>query len=66
VAPYCSNFNVLFLGTLDILSVAAQKGFYDEVQCDRFIQTALKFNKASFPMGVTALRFYIPGDTSFI
>jgi len=48
---------VLFLGTLDIILVAAQKGFYDEQQCDRFIQTALTFNKACFPKGVTAMSF---------
>lgn len=66
VAPYCTKFNVLFLGTLDILSVAFEKGIFDEQKCDRFIQAALTFNKASFPKGVTALRFYIPGDTSFI
>ena len=66
VAPYCNNFNVLFLGTLDILSVAVEKGIYDEQQCDRFIQMALKFNKATFPKGVTAIRYYTPRDTSFI
>lgn len=66
VAPYCNEHNILFLGTLDILSVAAVKSIYDEQKCDNFIQSALKYNKACFPKGVTAMRFYTPKDLSFI
>lgn len=66
VAPYCTKFNVLFLGTLDILTVAIEKGIYDEQQCDEFIQTALTYNKACFPKGVTAIRYYTPRDIGFI
>lgn len=66
VAPYCNEYNILYLGTLDILSVAVKKGIYDEESCDSFIQSALKYNKASFPKGVTAIRFYTPKDLSFI
>jgi hypothetical protein len=66
VAPYCSQFGVLYLGTLDILTIACNKGIYDEQQCDSFIQTSLTHNRARFPKGVTAMRYYTPGDLSFI
>ncbi|MDD2424415.1 MAG: hypothetical protein PHP30_02715 [Bacteroidales bacterium] len=66
VAPYCDQNNILYLGTLDILSVAVVKGIYYESKCDNFIQSALKYNKACFPKGVTAMRYYIPKDLSFI
>lgn len=66
VAPYCEKYNILYLGTLDILSIAATKGIYDEKKCDNFIQSALLYNKACFPKGITAMRFYTPKDLSFI
>ncbi len=66
VAPYCTEFNILYLGTLDILSLAVTKGIYDEAKCDRFITNALNFNKANFPKGVTAMKFYTPKDLSFL
>jgi len=66
VAPYCNANNILYLGTLDILSIAVNKGIYDEAKCDLFIQEAIKNNKARFPAGVTQMRYYIPKDLSFI
>jgi len=66
IAPYCNEHKILYLGTLDILSVAARKGIFNEQQCDHFIQTALTYNKASFPPGVTAMRYYAPKDLSFL
>ena len=66
IAPYCDAYNILYLGTLDILSIAVSKGIYDESKCDAFIQSALKFNKANFPKGVTAMRFYTPKDLNFL
>jgi predicted nucleic acid-binding protein len=66
VAPYCNDHNIHYLGTLDILAVAASKGLYDEAKCDQFIAAALKYNKANFPKGVTAMRFYTPKDLSFL
>lgn len=66
IAPYCNEHHILYLGTLDILSVAASKGMYSEQKCDNIIQSALNYNKASFPKGVTAMRFYTPKDLSFI
>lgn len=66
VAPYCKEHDIRYLGTLDILSVASEREIFNEQQCDQFIQTALTYNKARFPKGVTAIRFYTPGDTSFL
>lgn len=66
VAPYCKEFSILYIGTLDILFIAATKEIYDEQQCDDFIQNAVRYNKARFPKGVTAMRYYEPKDLSFI
>ena len=66
IAPYCTEHHILYLGTLDILSVAVKKGLYDEKKCDQFITTALSYNKASFPKGITAMRYYTPKDLSFL
>lgn len=66
IVPYCDKHGIFYLGTLDILSIAVTKGIYDETQCDRFIQDAIKFNKARFPGSVTQMKFYIPKDLSFI
>lgn len=66
VAPYCNEHKILYLGTLDILSIAATKEIYDEAKCDQFIANALQFNKANFPKGVTAMRYYTPKDLGFL
>jgi predicted nucleic acid-binding protein len=66
VAPYCNVNNIHYLGTLDILTIAFQKGLYSEGQCDAFIQTAIKQNKARFPKGVTSIRFYETRVLSFL
>lgn len=66
VAPYCNENNIFYLGTLDILSIAVTKDLYDENKCDAFIQTALQYNRANFPKGVTAMKFYTPKDLSFL
>lgn len=66
IAPYCTEHHILYLGTLDILSVAVKKGLYDEKKCDQFITTALSYNKASFPKGITAMKYYTPKDLSFL
>ncbi|NLL56878.1 MAG: hypothetical protein GX242_06670 [Clostridiales bacterium] len=66
VAPYCERHKIYYLGTIDILSIAVEKGIYNESKCDNFIQNAVKFNKAKFPNGVTQMRYYIPRDLSFL
>ena len=66
IAPYCQLHGIYYLGTLDILTIAANNEVYDEAQCDTFIQNAITFNKARFPKGITQMRFYTPPDLSFI
>jgi predicted nucleic acid-binding protein len=66
IAPYCTEHNIFYLGTLDILTVAVNKGIYDENKCDEFITNALTYNKACFPKGVTAMKYYTPKDLSFL
>ena len=66
IAPYCSKNKILYLGTLDILYIACNKGVFDEESCDLFIQNAIKYNKARFPAGITQIRYYTPKDLSFI
>lgn len=66
IAPYCTEHNIMYLGTLDILSIAVTKGIYDENKCDQFITNAISYNKACFPKGVTAMRYYIAKDLSFL
>lgn len=66
IAPYCINNNILYLGTLDILSIAVTKDIYNESQCDAFIQTAIQYNRAKFPKGVSSMKYYSPKDLSFL
>ncbi|MDP4277515.1 MAG: hypothetical protein Q8914_07765 [Bacteroidota bacterium] len=66
VAPYCNANEILYLGTLDILTIAVNKEIYDEATCDSFIQNAINNNKARFPKGVTQMKFYVAKDLSFI
>lgn len=66
IAPYCEKNNILYLGALDILSYAVSKDIYNEAKCDDFIQNAIRINKARFPKGVTQMKFYIPGNLSFL
>ncbi len=66
IAPYCKSNNILFLGTLDILAFALQKGIFDPARCNRFITTARAVNKARFPSYVNTIADYIVPDLSFI
>ena len=66
IVPYCKANNIHYLGTLDILIIACNKGIYDEATCDHFISEAIKINNARFPKGVTQIKFYQAPDLSFI
>ncbi|HBE42278.1 MAG TPA: hypothetical protein DDW27_13925 [Bacteroidales bacterium] len=66
IAPYCKANNILYLGTLDILNIALQKGVFDEARCNIFISTAIKVNNARFPLGVKTIHDYMAPDLSFI
>jgi len=64
IVPYCEKYKILYLGTLDILTVALMKGIFDEKRCDSFIVTAKEKNNARFPNG--SISDYKACDLSFI
>jgi len=66
VAPYCKANKILWLGTLDILSIALMKGILNEKECNDFIATARKVNNAKFPSSVHQISDYKAPDLSFI
>lgn len=66
IAPYCQLHGIYYIGTLDILTIAANSGVFDEAKCDSFIQNAITYNKARFPKGITQIRYYTPPDLSFV
>jgi hypothetical protein len=66
IAPYCKANNILFLGTLDILAIALQKGIFDPARCNSFIATARAVNNARFPSYVKTIADYLVPDLSFI
>lgn len=55
VAEYCEEFDIEYIGVLDILMIAKYKGYYTEEKCDQFIQEAKDKNKARFPVNKIAL-----------
>ena len=66
IAPYCTQNNINFIGTLDILSIALTKGIFDDNRCNRFIKAAIMINKARFPFGVQIISDYTIPDLGFI
>ena len=52
IVPYCQANKILYLGTLDILTVALNKGIFDSDRCNLFIDTARKKKNAKFPAHV--------------
>lgn len=55
VAEYCDEFDIEYIGVLDILMIAKHKGYYNEEKCDHFIQEAKDKNKARFPVDKISL-----------
>jgi len=66
IVPYCQANNILYLGTLDILTIALKKDIFDEERCNLFIQTARSKNNAKFPVHVKKITDYKAIDVSFI
>jgi predicted nucleic acid-binding protein len=66
IVPYCKANNILYLGTLDILTIALKKGVFDTARCNNFISTARRVNNARFPSGVRTIDDYVAPDLSFI
>jgi len=66
IVPYCQANNILYLGTLDILTVALNKGIFDKERCNLFIESARNKNNAKFPISVKKITDYKAIDVSFI
>jgi len=66
IVPYCKANNILYLGTLDILTIALNRGIFDEERCNQFIQAARNKNNAKFPIEVKNITDYNATDVSFI
>jgi len=66
IVQYCQANNIPFLGTLDILAIALQKGIFDSARCNAFISTARIVNKAKFPSYVKVISDYKVPDLSFL
>ena len=50
VAPYCDANDIEYIGVMDILQIAINKGYWTDEQCDQFIMDAIKENNARFPV----------------
>ncbi len=66
IIPYCKANSIDFLGTLDILILALEKGIFDEQRCNHFIINARNINHARFPLYVNNIGDYIPGNLNFM
>ena len=49
VAPYCDTNGIEYIGVMDILLIAMNKGYWDATQCIQFMMDALRENNARFP-----------------
>ena len=58
IKSYCDANDIEYLGCLDILYIAMQKGLITEAECDAFISDAMALNHARFP--VSAMKDYVP------
>lgn len=50
VAPYCDANDIEYIGVMDILQIAINKGYWTDEQCGQFIMDAIKENNARFPV----------------
>lgn len=66
IAKYCTEYSIDFLGTLDLLLLAIEKGIFDKTRCDEFIAKAKSINNARFPVGVNQISDYIPRNIDFM
>lgn len=66
IAAYCEQHAIDYLGTLDLLVLALEKGIFDELRCDRFISEAKRKNNARFPVGVFQITDYKQRNINFM
>lgn len=50
VAEYCDENDIEYIGVMDILWIALNKGYWSVEQCDKFIREAVIVNQARFPV----------------
>lgn len=50
VVPYCTENHIEYIGVMDILLIAINKGYWNVEQCNRFIIDAKTINDARFPV----------------
>ena len=50
VANYCKEYDIEYIGVLDILLIAIRKGIFDINTCNKFIHDAIIINEAKFPI----------------
>ena len=66
IASYCTANVIDYLGTLDLLVLAIERGVFDEFRCNAFIANAKTINNARFPMGVNRIADYLPRNIDFM
>jgi len=66
IASYCIANTIDYLGTLDLLVLAVEKGIFDESRCDEFIANAKSINNARFPIGVNRIADYLSRNIDFM
>ena len=50
VAEYCDANGIEYIGVLDILQIALNKGIWDVEKCNKFIHDVVIINQARFPV----------------
>lgn len=50
VADYCKDNKIEYIGVLDILTIAKDKGYWTSEQCNQLINDAIATNQAKFPV----------------
>lgn len=50
VAEYCEVNKIEYIGVLDILTIAKDKGYWTSEQCNQLINDAIATNQAKFPV----------------
>lgn len=62
VAPYCDENGIEYIGTLDVLTIAMNKGIFTSDECNRFMAEAKAKTKRNFQL--TILLFIRRRNTS--
>lgn len=58
VKDYCEHNKIEYIGTMDVLKIATEKGVWTDADCNLFISEAIRINTARFPCN--DINKYIP------